>query len=402
MLIKQKYSWQHLSNSARILRQIFRSQPISRSEIAEALGCPSSLVTSVTASLIEKGIIQELGKAEKTEDNMPGRKRLVLGICPDARYSIGVEIGIRHFRFYITNLSGHVLKEICYTPGEEQIAHVNNSIADGVSQLIRANIVPEQNIIGVGVALPGHLNLQSGHMVSHSSLWQDFNIGKLEAALGMKVTAENNVRSMAYEKYLFDSRSCPEDFALLHAGAGIFCAAFRSGILSEGGYTSGEIGHTIVNPNGLRCECGKAGCLQTYTSESWLLRKARSAYQTFPNSVFHRIVDSEDKLTLDHLLYAYQLGEPFAIQELREALYYLSIAAANSAIVLGVPKMYLNSRMFQNEMLRQEFLSFIEAQLSFVNNVCDQDIEILPFKSSRAAVGAAALAIDRLFISHCF
>ena len=109
-------------------------------------------------------------------------------------------------------------------------------------------------------------------MVSHSSLWQDFNIGKLEAALGMKVTAENNVRSMAYEKYLFDSRNCPEDFALLHAGAGIFCAAFRSGILSEGGYTSGEIGHTIVNPNGLRCECGKAGCLQTYTSESWLLR----------------------------------------------------------------------------------------------------------------------------------
>ena len=207
---------------------------------------------------------------------------------------------------------------------------------------------------------------------------------------------------MAYEKYLFDSRNCPEDFALLHAGAGIFCAAFRSGILSEGGYTSGEIGHTIVNPNGLRCECGKAGCLQTYTSESWLLRKARSAYQAFPNSVFHRIADSEDKLTLDHLLYAYQLGEPFAIQELREALYYLSIAAANSAIVLGVPKMYLNSRMFQNEMLRQEFLSFIEAQLSFVNNVCDQDIEILPFKSSRAAVGAAALAIDRLFISHCF
>lgn len=402
MLIKQKYSWQHLSNSSRILRQIFRSQPISRSEIAEALGCPSSLVTSVTASLIEQGIIQELGKAEKTEDNMPGRRRLVLGICPDARYSIGVEIGIRHFRFYITNLSGHVLKEICYAPKEEQIAHVNNTIADGVSQLIRANIVPEHNIIGVGVALPGHLNLQSGHMVSHSSLWQDFNIDKLEAALGMKVTAENNVRSMAYEKYLFDSRNCPEDFALLHAGAGIFCAAFRSGILSEGGYTSGEIGHTIVNPNGLRCECGKAGCLQTYTSESWLLRKARSAYQAFPNSVFHRIADSEDKLTLDHLLYAYQLGEPFAIQELREALYYLSIAAANSAIVLGVPKMYLNSRMFQNEMLRQEFLSFIEAQLSFVNNVCDQDIEILPFKSSRAAVGAAALAIDRLFISHCF
>ena len=398
MLINSKYPWQHLSNYARILRHIFRYQPISRSEIAEALNCPSSLVTSVTASLMEQGIIQELGKAEKSQDNMPGRKRLVLGICPNSRYSIGVEISLRHFRFYITNLAGNILEEICYVPKQHQIAHVNNSIESSIQELLQMSTIPAEKIIGVGVALPGHLNPQNGHMVTHSSLWPDFNIGTLEQSLGMKITAENNVRAMAYEKYLFDIDHCPENFALLHVGTGIFCASFHAGTLNEGGYTSGEIGHTIVNPNGLRCECGKVGCLQTYTSETWLLQKARSSYQAFPHSILRHIAPHEEHLSLGHLLTAYELGDEFVIHEFREALHYLSIAAANSAIVLGVPKMYLNSRMFQNEILRKEFLSFIEAQLSFIDNRCEQEIEILPFESSRAAVGAAALAIDRLFI----
>lgn len=398
MLNRDRQGLWQLSNNARILRHIIRYQPISRSQIAEELGCPSSLVTGATAALIQQGVVRQLGKAEKAEGGAPGRRRLALGIQPDAAYGIGVEIGTRHFRFCLTDLAGTVVRELCYAPSSAQISNVNQSILLGVRELMELDLVPAGKVVGVGVALPGHLNTQSGDMVTHSSLWRDFNVGVLENGLGLRVTAENNVRTMAYEKYLFDCPNCPEDFALLHVGAGIFCAAFRSGTLMEGGYTSGEIGHTILNPNGLRCECGKVGCLQTWASESWLLKKARLAYQAIPSSILRTLASDESEITLETLLQAYQMGDPFVVDELREALRYLSIAAANSAIVMGVQKLFLNSRMFQNELLRREFLSLLEAQLSFIDNVCDQDIEILPFQSSRAAVGASALAIDRLFI----
>lgn len=401
MSIKSKHSWYHLSNYARILRHIFRYQPISRSEIADALNCPSSLVTSVTASLIEHGIIQELGKSQRPQDNTLGRKRLALGICPDSYFSVGMEISLGQFRFCLTNLAGNILQQICYKPHEKQIAHVNHSIEEGFHNLIKASGISKEKIIGGGIALPGHLNAQNGHMVTHSSLWPDFNIKTLEKSLGIKITAENNVRAMAYKKYLFDSSNCPEDFALIHVGPGIFCASFQDGILSEGGYTSGEIGHTVVNPKGQICECGKAGCLQIYTSETWLLKKAAASMRAFPESVLNKIIHNENNLSFESLLNAYELGDEFVIHEFREALHYLSIAAANSAVVLGVPKIYLNSKMFQNEMLKKEFLSFIEPQLSFIDNVCEQDIEILPFDPVTAAAGAAAMAIDRLFISSC-
>lgn len=49
-------------------------------------------------------------------------------------------------------------------------------------------------------------------------------------------------------------------------------------------------------------------------------------------------------------------------------------------------------------LLRDELQRYIESQLTFLDKHCTEEINILDFDSSRAAAGAAALAIDRLFI----
>lgn len=395
-------SWENakqLSNHARVLRYIFRNQPVSRSEIGEDLSLPRSMVTGITTALVDQGIVRELGKAETAEDGALGRRRLLIGICPDARYAVGVEIALRHFRFCLTNLAGKVIDELCYAPDAEQIAQVNRSICDGVHQLLARNPGPAQQVVGVGVALPGHINPQSGGMVSHSTLWSGFNAHTLAQELDCRVTAENNVRSMAYERYLFDIESCPENFVFLHVGAGIVCADFKGGVLNSGGYISGEIGHTISNPDGQRCECGKTGCLQTYASESWILKKARLIHATAPRSALRSLAADPGDITLDTVLTAYKLGDELVIHELRDGVRYLAIAAANLAIIMGTRKLYLHSRMFQSDVLRSELQASIESQLTFVDKQYAEDVEILDFEPSRAAVGAAALAIDRLFIS---
>lgn len=394
-------SWEtekQLSNHARVLRYIFRNQPVSRSEIGEDLSLPRSMVTGITTTLVDQGIVRELGKAETAEDGALGRRRLLIGICPEARYAVGVEIALRHFRFCLTDLAGNVIDRLCYAPNAEQIAQVNRAICDGVHQLLARNPGPAEQVIGVGVALPGHLNPQSGGMVSHSTLWSGFNAHALAQALDCRVTAENNVRSMAYERYLFDIESCPENFAFLHVGPGIVCADFKGGVLNSGGYISGEIGHTISNPDGQRCECGKTGCLQTYASESWILKKARLIHASAPRSALRSLAADPGDITLDTVLTAYKLGDELVIREIRDAVRYLAIAAANLAIIMGTEKLYLHSRMFQNSILKDELKASIESQLTFVDKKGSENVEILEFQPERAAIGAAALAIDRLFI----
>lgn len=398
MLAKSWINTKQPSNHARVLRYIFRNQPVSRSEIGADLSMPRSMITGITSNLLDKGVVQELGKADSSEDGIAGRRRQLIGIKPNSHCAIGVEIGIRHFRFCLTDLSGKKIDEICYSPSKDQIASVNRCICDGVRQLLNRNPLFAKKLIGVGVALPGHLNTQSGTMVTMSSLWGAFNSHEIEQELGFPVAAENNVRAMAYERYLFNTQSCPEDFVFLHVGAGIFCADFKNGILTSGNYITGEIGHTISDPNGQRCECGKIGCLQTYASEDWILKKARIIYNSASHSYLKELVGSSENITLQNVLDAYALGDTLVIQELREAVRFLSISAANLAIIMGSEKLYLHSRMFQSDMLRNELKTGIESQLNFVDRGTSEEVEILEFHPNRAAIGAAALAIDRLFI----
>lgn len=396
-------SWgnvRQLSNHARVLRYVFRNQPVSRSEIGQDLNLPRSMVTGITAHLIEQDIVRELGKADTPEDGALGRRRLLIGIRPDARFAVGAEIGVRHFRFCLTDLAGHVLEELCYAPTEEQIRRVNETLCDGIRQLLDRRPDLTGRVVGVGIALPGHLNAQTGGMVSHSAQWDAFDLHEIARQLGCPVTAENNVRAMAYERYLFAIQSCPENFVFLHVGPGIVCADFKSGVLTSGSYISGEIGHTIANPDGQRCECGKTGCLQTYASEDWILKKARIIYGAAPHSALRSLAGRPEDITLQTVLDAYRLGDELVIRELRDAVRYLAIAAANLAIIMGTEKLYLHSRMFQSDILRSELKASIESQLTFVDKKYAEDVEILEHKPSRAAIGAAALAIDRLFISE--
>ena len=64
-----------------------------------------------------------------------------------------------------------------------------------------------------------------------------------------------------------------------------------------------------VQPDGELCECGKRGCLQTYASESWLIRKARLLYQSTPSTYLHQLVKNENEITLQTILNAYELGD---------------------------------------------------------------------------------------------
>ncbi len=49
-------------------------------------------------------------------------------------------------------------------------------------------------------------------------------------------------------------------------------------------YGSGQIGHTIVNPDGNACDCGRYGCLETVASLSALKKQARMWLKTQPEA----------------------------------------------------------------------------------------------------------------------
>ena len=116
---------------------------------------------------------------------------------------------------------------------------------------------------------------------------------KLKNRVPVPVYFSNNVHCMARAESLFYTKPNTDNsnFLFFHIGRGIHCThMYHDDLYGKQNFKIGEVGHMTVQPDGELCECGKRGCLQTYASESWLIRKARLLYQSTPSTYLHQLV----------------------------------------------------------------------------------------------------------------
>ena len=387
-----------LSNRNRILECIYRNAPISRIDIAELTDITPATVTMNVTTLISEGIVRETGEAS-TEDTSPGRKKILIDLVPDCAYSIGIEFTQKALILCITNIKGSVIVQNSI-PFNENLAHnITDEIISHLHQLIEESNIPMNRFIGIGIGVPGHMDPTQKKMVTNNPLWSSFQPDLIRAEFPFPVILENNVRCMALSEYLFKPTNSPDNFAFFHVGLGMYCANIIDGEIFLGNnYVSGEIGHSIANANGRRCECGKYGCLQTISSERWLLNVAQLLYEVDNNTVLKTLAKHKDDITTEHITTAYEMGDPGISTYISEALKALGITASNIAIFTSPEKIFLHGQLFNNKAICNELMDFIMRQLLFVDSTSTDSFEILPYSLADGCIGASALSILHFLI----
>jgi len=125
----------------------------------------------------------------------------------------------------------------------------------------------------------------------------------LEEKLKVKVRVDNDCVMLALaEKW--QNPALRSDFCVINVDYGIGSSFVINGQIWRGSlYGSGQIGHTIINPDGMACDCGRYGCLETLASLSALKKQARTWLKVQPGSVHN-----PDALTTAELINAWQQG----------------------------------------------------------------------------------------------
>lgn len=387
------------TNTSRILECIYRNAPVARTEIADITDITPATVTATVSSLIARGIVAEVGEVSP-EENTSGRKRVLIDLTPSFAYSIGIEFTQKALCICITDLKGMILHESITPFSDELAADITGRIISGTQALIEESGIPPEQIAGIGIAVPGHMDSGCTTLVSNRKTWSSFSPSTIEAGLAFPAVYENNARCMAYGKYLFDPCHSPDNFAFFHVGLGMFCANIIEGELFLGNnYVAGEIGHTIVCEGGRRCECGKNGCLQTYSSENHLLRNARMLYENSSHTLLKELAREPEDITIETITTAYSMGDAGITAFITDALKYLGVTVSNISIVMNPGKIFLHGQFFQNQDIRTELMDYIKRQLIFVDSTYEDNVEILPYRITDGAVGAAAMAIQKFFIN---
>lgn len=385
-------------NVSAVLKVIKENGSLSRADIAKLTGLTPASVTNITKLLIEDGYLIE----SKIGESSGGRPPIILEINPNARYVIGVCVGVGSIDVVITNLSAEIIIKRSIEINEERYDYdsVFKKLIKLINEVIDNSKIERKKLLGIGVALHGIVNAKTGVSIySPYYGWKDKNIKKkLETELRLDVYVDNDVRAMALGESWFGITKDISNFVTLNISNGIGAGIIINNKPYYGvDFGAGEIGHIVVEADGEKCNCGNYGCLETVSSNSNIIKKAIKFIKQGANTMLNKNNKDINKLTIGDICYAAQNGDELAITIIKEAARYIGIGITNLINILNPTAIVVVGEVFENTTYAIETLNEIVKNRGL--KLSSENVRIIKSLLGRdaAVVGAATLVIQEIF-----
>lgn len=397
-VLKGSFELMKQLNVSAVLKVIRDNGSLSRAEIAKLTGLTPASVTNITKILIEDKILVE----GKIGESSGGRPPIILELNPNARYVIGVCIGVGIIEVVITNLSAMVIIKKSIKIEEERFNHdlVFNKLVNLINEVIKESEIDKEKILGVGVALHGIVNARTGISIYAPYYgWENVDIkSELEEALGLTVYVDNDVRAMALGESWFGVTSDIANFIILNISNGIGAGIIINNKPYYGvDFSAGEIGHIVVEPDGDKCNCGNYGCLETVASNNNITKKAIKLIKQGVNSSLKIKHEDINNLTIEDICIAARNGDELSITMLKEAARYIGIGITNLINILNPTAIVVVGEIFENtthaietlnEIVKNRGLKLSSENVKIIKSLLGRDV---------AVVGATTLVIQEIF-----
>jgi glucokinase len=186
---------------------------------------------------------------------------------------ISFDIGGTFIKYGVVNSEGEILMKTKFPSPDKDCG---TAIPEHLINVIN-NLSKEYEISGVAISTAGQVDSKKGEVVFASDNLPDYSGAKIVKIISestkLKCILENDVNAAAIGEMWKGAAIGKDTFFCMTLGTGIGGAIIINGKLYNGaGGFAGEIGHTIINEQGEKCNCGGHGCYERYASTSSLLR----------------------------------------------------------------------------------------------------------------------------------
>ena len=346
-------------NRSSILRILNNNGPMSRKDIAGAVGLTAASVTLICNDLLEEGVIAELGEAE--EEKRAGRKKILVNIVPDYRLAICVDIEPEETFLSLTDLRGNVRDSVGFlTDRKGDPGDFLRQIAGQCKRCLEKGRIPEEKLLGVAVTIPGKVDRQKGISLNSYSVWKEAVPIKeiLETDLGLPVTVENNLKAYAQTEIDFGRGRTEENLLILKWGPGVGSSIIIGHRIYQGASgMAAEIGHMASGRKGRLCNCGRKGCLETEVSTHAVIADVMGAYEADPESmpVLGAWLTAGGKMTYRNVAEWGRLQDPGMRRILTEKLDLMAHTVRNAVSLIDPERVILMGYMFDVPEAFEEF-----------------------------------------------
>ena len=311
---------------------------------------------------------------------------------------LGVDIGGTNTALGFVNRDGHMIAETTMLTEAQQPAETYFSRLHDQTEKLFQSLQKKYTLVGIGVGAPNG-NYYKGTIEQPPNLsWKFVDvIATLKRWYHMPIVITNDANAAALGEMFFGSAKGMKDFIVITLGTGL-----GSGIVVDGKIVyghdgfAGEIGHTIVEPNGRECGCGRRGCLEAYASANGICRTMREFICNSTTQSELRSINL-DEMTSKNIYEAAKRGDSLALDAFDRTAYYLGLKLADSVAHTSPEAIFLLGGLAAaGDLLFEPVKKYLESNLL---PIFRNKIRLLPsgLKDKNAAVlGAAALIWNEL------
>ncbi len=256
----------------RIIKQLYFGKELSGTDLSERIHRSLPLTNKLLCELKEAGSVVELGFAP----SKGGRRPMLYSLDKSFGYIVSVAMDQLFTRIgiltadhtFVTAIERH---ELNLSTEPDALAILGNLI----EKHIRASGLEGARIIGVGIGMPGFIDLEKGVNYSFFRSENESLQKSLQDRLQLPVFIDNDSSLVALAEYRFGAARDKRNVMVVNVSWGIGLGMVLNGELFRGnnGF-AGEFSHIPIFSSNKLCSCGKTGCLETEASLLVLVEKA--------------------------------------------------------------------------------------------------------------------------------
>ena len=263
-----------------------------------------------------------------------------------SRLFLGLDLGGTNVKAGVVDDNGTVISS-CSVPTDAidgPDAGVDNIVAAG-RQAVEAAKIPMENIVAVGLATPGTMDIPGGMLLDPPNLpgWINFPIrDRVAAKLQRPTILQNDANAAAYGEYWAGTAKNARSLLFYTLGTGLGGGVIVDDHIIEGEHSHGsELGHVILEmDNGRLCTSGQYGTAEAYVSATALLKRFREALENGAVTSVRNQLESGKELTPRLIAEEAERGDHLSAELIMEMARYLG-ATITSAVHVIDPAMVL-------------------------------------------------------------
>ncbi len=315
------------------------------------------------------------------------------------KYYIGIDLGGTNIKAGVVDEDFKIIaKATCKTNLPRPAEDICKDMAEVAKQAVKEAGLTLDQIESVGIGTPGTANSADGIIEYSNNLgFKDFHVVELmKTFIDKPCFVENDANAAAYGEFVAGAAKGANNAVCITLGTGVGGGIIIDGKIYSGfNFAGAEIGHTVVDPNGPQCTCGRKGCFEVFSSATGLIRMTKEAMEADPTSIMNKMSEEMGKVSARTAFNAMREGDKAGKEVVDKYIKYLALGITNTINIFQPDILCIGGGVCnEGDPLLLPLKELVAKEVYTRNSKKNSEIVIAKLGNDAGIIGAAFLGLS--------